>query len=109
MIRVEPQQPGFLEAKPKKVQFKLPPVENYVELLNVLYLQPDTTYETIHYNLECHIVAVGDIMYHDFIKGTDVKTFYIVKASKGFYFMLTLAELDKYLVRVNQKVTAAAC
>ena len=109
MIRVEPQQPGFLKTKLKKVQFKLPPVENYLELLNVVYLQPDVTYETIHYNLECYIVATGDIMYHDFIKGTDVKTFYILKTTNGFYFMLTLVEIDKYLVKVKQKLATAAC
>lgn len=109
MIRIEPQQPNFLELKPQKVQFKLPPVENYLELLNMEYLQPNVTYESIHYNLECFIVATGNIMYQDFIKGTDSKTFYIVKATKGFYFMLTLAEIDNYLIKVKKTVCCLAC
>jgi hypothetical protein len=109
MIRIEPKQLSFLETKPKSLQCKLPPVENYLELVNMVYLDTDTTYVTSTYNLECHIVATGDIMYHDFLKSTEVKTMYIVKTTKDFYFMLSLAELRRYLTEVKETKSVVAC
>ena len=101
MIRIEPKQLEFLEAQPKSLQCKLPPLENYVELVNMVYFKPAITYKTFYYNLECQIVASGEMMYHDFLHSTEVKTFHIVKTSNGHYFILNIKEWRKYAVEVD--------
>ena len=101
MIRIEPKPKRFLEVKPKKIKCKVPPVETYFELLNVIYFEPDVTYKTIHYNLICHIVAKGTWMYQDFTASTEVKIYRIVKTSSGYFYLLEMAEKDKYLILAN--------
>ncbi len=96
MIRIEPKTAKFLEEQPKNLQCKIPPMENYMELTNMVYYNPAITYRTFHYNLECHIVASGEMMYHDFLRSTEVKTYHIVKTTNGHYFMVNLNEWSKY-------------
>ncbi|MDE2026840.1 MAG: hypothetical protein KGJ07_10235 [Patescibacteria group bacterium] len=59
------------------------------------YFKPVTTYKSIHYDILCHIVASGTLVYHDFTGSTARKPYHIVKTSKNFlhfYYLLNLAE-----------------
>jgi hypothetical protein len=101
VIRIEPTPTKFLEAKPAKIRCKVPPVETYFELVNIIYLKPEVTYKTIYYNLICHIVASGAWMYLDFNASTEIKIYHIVKTTSDHYYLMEMAEKDKYLALAN--------
>jgi hypothetical protein len=101
VIQIEPKPRKFLEVKPSKIKCKVPPVETYFELLNVIYLKPDVTYRSIHYKQICHIVANAAWMYLDFNASTEIKIYHIVKTTSGYFYLLEMSEKDKYLTLAN--------
>jgi hypothetical protein len=104
VIRIEPKQANFLELKAPKMECKVPPLNTYIELANMSYFKTSDTYRLIHYTIECYIVALGVMMYHNSIGGTETKAFHIIETSNGFYYLLGLAEQTKYITIVNNKL-----
>jgi hypothetical protein len=103
VIRIEPVQLNFLEIKSPGILCKIPPLNTYVELVDVTYLKHLTRYITVNYQLRCHLVASCKWMYNDSRGSTELKTYHIIKTMNGFYFLVEFAEQHKYIIRRRNK------
>lgn len=92
MIQCNPYPKDFLETKPSRICCEIPPFKSTLELEEMTYLEPGVTYKSIHYDILCHIVASGDLIFHDFRGSTSRKPYHIVKTSRNFFYLLNLAE-----------------
>ena len=106
MIRIEPIQQDFLKSNPREIQCKIPPLNTYIELVDVRYLKPLHKYVTVNYSFTCRIVASCKWMYCDSKGGTELKMYHIIKTDNGFYFFVEFAEEHKYIrLKNNLKIS----
>jgi len=103
VIRIEPEKTNFLEIKPSRILCKIPPLNTYIELVDVTYLKPLHKYVTVNYSFPCHIIASCKWMYCDSKGSTELKTYQIIKTVNGFYFLVEFAEQHKYIIRHRNK------
>jgi hypothetical protein len=96
----------FLKSKPREIQCKIPPLNTYIELIDITYLKPSAKYLTVNYSFTCRIVASCKWMYHDSRGSTELKMYHIIKTDNGFYFFVEFAEEHKYIrLKNNLKIS----
>ncbi len=101
MIRIEPKQKDFLELKSETIECKVPPSNTCIELMKMSYFESKDTYRMVHYKIECRIIALGVVMYHNSIGSTETKAYHIIETSNGYYYLLSLSEQYRYIVKVS--------